>query len=126
MKAGFLAFLAVISVVGCAREQPEMSWVRTDGRSMQAEKALRPELDIALTICDGEAAKASLSGVTISGGGLAGVAASMDRYAASDTVHRGCMASRGFVLVPRSEADVVLEGFRKTVAKQPPATRGAR
>jgi hypothetical protein len=52
----------------------------------------------------GERNKANLSGVTFTGGGLSGIAAAVDRSNAADTVQRGCMAEKGYLLVPEDQA----------------------
>ena len=49
--------------------------------------------------------KANVSGVTYAGGGLAGVAAQIERQQAVGQVAEGCMAQKGYLLVPKEEAE---------------------
>jgi hypothetical protein len=57
------------------------------------------------TSCLGERNKANLSGVTFTGGGIAGMVAAQNRAHAADTVQRGCMAEKGYLLVQEDQAE---------------------
>jgi uncharacterized lipoprotein YajG len=101
-KLGIVALCAAL--VGCA-QAPKMLWVRTDGQRSAQNPVLVTQYEIDSTSCLGERNKASLSGVTVAQGGFAGLAASIDRSNAADTVQRGCMAEKGYLLVPEDQAD---------------------
>lgn len=58
------------------------------------------------TVCLGELQKANLSGVTFTGGGMAGAIAAAERANAAGAVGVGCMASKGYVQVPADQAEV--------------------
>jgi hypothetical protein len=88
---------------GCAAA-PKMLWVRADGQRANGNPALITQFELDSTSCLSERNKAALSGVTVSGGGLAGVAAQIDRSNAADTVARGCMAEKGYLQVPEDQA----------------------
>jgi len=49
--------------------------------------------------------QANLSGVAVYQGGLYGMIAMQERATAADTVARGCMAERGYELVPLERAE---------------------
>ena len=100
----FAAVAACVALAGCATA-PKMLWLRADGQRASDNPALRTQFELDGTACLGERNKASLSGVTVSGGGLAGMAAAADRSAAADTVQRGCMAEKGYLLVPEDQAE---------------------
>ncbi|WP_143029470.1 hypothetical protein [Bradyrhizobium brasilense] len=100
-----LAILALCAgLIGCAAA-PKMLWLRADGQRASDNPVLRTQFELDGTACLGERNKANLSGVTVTGGGLAGVAASIERSNAADTVQRGCMAEKGYLLVPEDQAD---------------------
>lgn len=81
-----------------------MLWLRADGQRASDNPALRTQFELDGTACLGERNKANLSGVTVTGGGLMGVAAAVERSEAADTVQRGCMAEKGYLLVPEDQA----------------------
>jgi uncharacterized lipoprotein YajG len=95
------AFCAVL--VGCAAA-PKMLWLRADGQRAIDNPSLQTQFELDSTACLGERNKASLSGVTVAGGGMAGIAAATERSAAADTVQRGCMAEKGYLLVQEDQA----------------------
>lgn len=98
-----LAASAALLLSGCA-QTPKMLWVRADGMRLAENPGLRTQFELDTTSCLGERNKAALSGVTVSGGGLAGLAAAVDRSNAADTVARGCMAEKGYLLVAEDQA----------------------
>ncbi|GLR91293.1 hypothetical protein [Bradyrhizobium iriomotense] len=89
---------------GCAAA-PKMGWIRVDGQSARENPVLQTQFEVDSTACLGERNKAALSGVTVASGGLAGAIAAADRSNAADTVARGCMAEKGYLLVREDEAD---------------------
>src|SRR5215468_5468952 len=72
--------LAVL-VAGCAAASQNMTWVRGDGQTMLGDAVLMRRFDVDRTICFGERQKAAV-----------------------DATARGCMAQRGYLLVPQNEA----------------------
>jgi hypothetical protein len=78
-------------------------YLLADGRAPGADPVLNQQFEMDRTICNGDMQKANLSGVTISGGGLAGVAAAAERGQAATQVGVGCMAAKGYVLVPQDQ-----------------------
>jgi hypothetical protein len=93
-----------LCVAGCAAA-PKMAWVRTDGQRARDNSSLATQFEIDSIACVGERNKAALSGVTFTGGGLAGMAAGIERSNAADTVARGCMAERGYLSVPEDQVE---------------------
>jgi len=100
----FLSPMIVVMIAGCAAA-PKMSWLRTDGQRMRENPTLVTQFEIDSTSCLGERNKANLSGVTVANGGLAGIVAAQERSNAADTVQRGCMAEKGYLLVPEETAE---------------------
>jgi uncharacterized lipoprotein YajG len=98
---GIVALCAALC--GCA-SQPKMLWLRADGQRALDDPSLRTQYELDSTSCLGERNKANLSGVTFTGGGLSSIAAAADRSNAADTVQRGCMAEKGYLLVPEDQA----------------------
>jgi hypothetical protein len=101
-KLGAVVLCTVLA--GCAAA-PKMMWIRADGQSARANPVLMTQAELDGTACLGERNKANLSGVTFTGGGLSGIAAAVDRSNAADTVQRGCMAEKGYLLVPEDQVD---------------------
>ncbi len=95
---------AVLMLAACAAA-PKMSWVRSDGQSIKNDPVNLQQAQMDSTICQGERDKASLSGVTVTNGGMAGIAASIERNDAAGRVATACMAQKGYVLVPEEQAD---------------------
>lgn len=93
-----------VALGGCAAA-PKMVWLRVDGQTVRENPVLQTQAEIDGTSCLGERNKAALSGVTVAGGGIAGALAAAERTNAADTVARGCMAEKGYLLVREDEAD---------------------
>jgi hypothetical protein len=106
-----------------------MAVVRTDGQSIRENPKLQQALDIDRKVCEGETQKAALSGVTIGGGSVGGLAAAIERQESAKTVMIGCMAQRGYVLVPQEQAAAALESYRQTqghnAGEAPPIVTGS-
>lgn len=118
---GALALLT--AVAGCGTPPKPSLWVRTDGQSARVHPELRTQLEVDQIACNGEMQKAALSGVTIASGGIAGAIAQGQRNAAAMDVAKGCMAEKGYVLVPEDEAAAKSAEFAAANAKlkRPPA-----
>jgi hypothetical protein len=125
MRTAFL-FVAAVIVTGCATTPPPM-FVRTDGRSINTDPVLSQQFQLDKTVCLGNREKADLSGVSVSGGGLAGAIAAENRSQAADAVFVGCMAEKGYMLTTADRADelaaenaaLAAQSHRQTVAQAP-------
>lgn len=109
-----LAILAVLA--GCGPPPVPSVFVRTDGRSIKDHPELQPEFEVARTACNGEMNKAALSGVTFAGGGIAGAIAQGQRNEAAGEVGKGCMAEKGYMLVPTDQAEERAREFARAAA----------
>ena len=91
-----------------------MAVLRVNGDRIAGNPVLEHTYRTDHAICLGERQKASLSGVTAygGGGGLAGIVANQDRSVAADQVMAGCLAQKGYVIVPEAEADAQSAQFR--------------
>ncbi len=92
--------VACLALTGCATK---MVYILADGRAPGDDPVLNQQFDMDRTVCNGETQKAGLSGVTFTGGGLAGIAAAAERDQAAGQVGQGCMAGKGYVLVRQDE-----------------------
>jgi uncharacterized lipoprotein YajG len=101
--SSIVAVAAAVLLAGCAAA-PKMLWVRADGQRSSQNPTLATQFELDSTSCLGERNKANLSGVTVASGGIYGIAAAAERSAAADTVQRGCMAEKGYLLVPEEQA----------------------
>lgn len=94
-----------------------MIWVRTDGQIGSQNPALQREFEIHRTVCVGETQKSAVGAPVIYYQGLVGaIDAAMYQNAQAAAlldIMKGCMASKGYVLVPQSEAPAIAESFRK-------------
>ena len=124
MKARFAYGALALLCVGCAT-QPKVLWIRADGQRITGNPALSQQVDIDKTICHGEASKADMSGAVIDRGGFAGAMNDVRREQEGNAVATGCMAQRGYVLVPEAQADERLaEAAAMHAAPKPKATTG--
>lgn len=120
--------LSIISLAGCAKPPPPLLWVRTDGRSAHDSPALEQQIGLDKTMCNGDAQKANLSAGTNPYGGIVPHAIEDSRrQGATNSVFEGCMASKGYALVPADNARAAAEEFaatkkeREKLAAQTPA-----
>lgn len=111
------AALLCVAVAGCTAATKTV-WIRTDGQRIASDPVNLQQAQIDRTICQGETDKASLSGVTFTGGGMAGVAAAIERDNAAGRVASGCMAAKGYVQVPEDQAETRLQEFATITAEK--------
>jgi hypothetical protein len=90
-----LCLVACLLLVACASDARNF-WSRTDGGPIMAT-----QYQSDATICRGESQKANASGVVITGGGIPGAVAAINRSEALGDVYVGCMAERGYLLRPQ-------------------------
>ena len=105
MRGGRAILLFAVLLVGCAKPQPTMVWIRLDGQRASSSSALQQQFETDKTICLGRTQQANLSGVSVYQGGIYGAIAMSERAQAVDAVARGCMAERGYELVPLEQAE---------------------
>ena len=114
LVVGF-AVIGTILLSGCAKE---MVYLRVDGQRTSTDPVLVQQFEVDRTICSGEMQKANVSGVTYSGGGMAGLAAQIERQQAVGQVAQGCMAQRGYLAVPKEEAAAKFEELAAVAAEK--------
>lgn len=93
---------AALLLTACA---PKMIFVRLDGQHVGDDPVLTQQFQIDSAVCNGEMQKANLSGVTFTGGGLAGAVAAAERSNSAMAVGAGCMAGKGYAYVKEEEAE---------------------
>ena len=106
----FLPMLIAVLISGCAdtgQDRPPMAVVRTDGQTIDNNKALRIAFTRDHMVCMAETEKAKMGVNTYRGGGYGGAVASAfadyDRDQSGEVVLRGCLAERGYVVVPKKD-----------------------
>jgi hypothetical protein len=104
---GIVALCAALCAAlgGCATAPPPMAWIRTDGKRAAGDLVLAQQFDVDRTVCLGERQKATLAGVTIANGTLGAALAAQERGNSADAVAKGCMAEKGYLMVPEAEAE---------------------
>lgn len=123
-----VALLSVAVALTACASPPHTIYLRTDGQDIAGDPVLRQQLDTDQTICQGEQQKASLGGKMLAGQGWDQVVAAANRSDAAGQVGQGCMAAKGYVLVPEDQAAakrqelaaVAAEKARREAAAAPP------
>lgn len=105
MRRVITIMMLSLLLVSCAKPQPAMVWIRLDGQRASSSPALQQQFETDKTICLGRMQQANLSGVSVYQGGFYGAIAMSQRAQAADAVARGCMAERGYELVPLDQAE---------------------
>lgn len=117
-----VATLAAVmsALTGCAtRPEVQKIWIRTDGQRGADNPALTQQFELAKTACLGTANAAGLSGTQLCRG-IADCAIQADqRTAAQVSVMEGCMADRGYMLVPADQAEAVATQNRAIATGKP-------
>jgi hypothetical protein len=105
-----------------------MVWIRTDGQRITENPAFAQKFEVDKTVCEGEMQKANLSGAQFCRGLADCIIQGQQRGSAVGIVGKGCMADRGYVLVPEDEAPSRLAEFRAASISQqaPPASKTKR
>lgn len=107
MRVGLVAALGaavMLCVVSCA-PQVKQIFIRSDGQSVHTNPALMQQGEIDRAICQGEAQKANMSGTNFCRGLADCAVAGAVRNEQMQQVGAGCMASRGYILVPEDQAE---------------------
>src|SRR5271169_289576 len=104
--------------VGCAHAPPPppLVWIRTDGQRSNAALAQQAEIDT--TICAGDSQRVNLSSLTPVetnkySWGLDNRVEAQRSQAKLDAM-KGCMAEKGYLLVPADQADAMSDQFAAT------------
>jgi hypothetical protein len=106
--------LLALGLAGCASSPPQVL-VRTDGQRGIGNPALEQQLAIDKAICLGETQKAAISSPAVYGGGLfQQIDAQIERNKATNAIATGCMAQRGYAVVPADQAQAAGEAFAAT------------
>jgi len=109
-------WLVALLATGCA-QQPRLTVVRLDGQPMLGNPVLTQQLDTDRLICQGEMQKANMSGVVIPTGGLVQqTAQEIQRDNAASQVMTGCLAQKGYIIVPEHEAEARAAQLRANAA----------
>lgn len=124
MMRRWMTLGGLLAVAGCQTANPYDGsiWVRTDGQKGSGNPVLTAQYDVDSAICVGEVQKAAVGSPVIYYQGLAGmVSAAMiadQKTAGLVDIMKGCMAQKGYVLVPLKDAEVVAAEFRRQAAEK--------
>lgn len=123
MRCHMLFFFPLSLLAACQTQAPQEQylWVRTDGRSGAADPALTAQYEIDRTVCFGEVQKSAAGAPVIYYSGLDGAISAAMLQSQYTKVYvdimKGCMAGRGYLMVPASQAAAVAESLRKNAPK---------
>lgn len=118
MRGWFIVCGALV-LAGCQTVQaPAVVWMRVDGQSGKDNPAIAQQFEIDSTICKGQVQQTNMVATPIMYGGLIGAIQQIERNTAVVDVVKGCMASRGYVLVPASEVEARAAAARAIAANQ--------
>lgn len=121
MRKIWAAVAALAFVCACA-PQIKNTWIRADGQRGMGNPALAQQFEMDKTICEGEMQKANLAGSAACYGLANCVGVAVARDQSMGVVGKGCMAQRGYVLVPEDQAEAKAAELRLIAAsQQPPA-----
>lgn len=115
----FAALGLALTLAGCQTTPTDpLVWVRTDGQRASGNPALEQQYQIDSTICLGQRQQSAANMDPVYYRGLVGaMQADMiqnQRTAGLDQVIEGCMAQRGYVHVPASQAAATAASFAST------------
>jgi hypothetical protein len=114
-----LGFALPLALAACQTTSLEQRyyWVRTDGQRASGDPKLETQFEIDRTVCLGEVQKSARGAPMIYYEGLSGaITASMMQIPQQQAlldIMKGCMAGRGYLLVPKTEAEAVAARFRQ-------------
>ena len=114
MKAPAFCVISISVLSACVSTPPPMMWMRVDGQQGKGNPALEQEFEIARTACLGDSQKANMSGVTLGGD----YSAAFARGQAASDVFKGCMAEKGYLMVPASEVQERAAAARAIAAEK--------
>lgn len=111
----FGAIILCLALASCVT-QPSVPnvWVRTDGQTIRESAALVQQYEVDRTVCEGEMQKANLSGTQFCRGVGDCMVSSIERNSSLAIVAKGCMAQKGYVLMPEDQAEAYKETARAT------------
>lgn len=109
MKFKIAMLAAVLAVAGCQTvPDEELIFVRVDGKRSGDNPSYASKFELDRTMCIGEVQRSAVGAPIIYYQGLAGaISASMlqnQQQAALIDILRGCMAGKGYMMVPQSQA----------------------
>lgn len=124
MRKNLFALFGALVLTACQTTSDEQYvFVRVDGKRLADDPSYSARFDIDKTICIGEVQRSAVGAPIIYYQGLAGaITASMvqnQQQAALVDVLKGCMAGKGYVLVPQSQATSVHAGFKANPQPMP-------
>jgi hypothetical protein len=104
--------VGLLALAGCTQTAAN-KWVRTDGQSVFASTTLTQQFEIDRTICNGEIERARMAGPIVGGTMADRISAGIEQDRSAMIIARGCMAQRGYVLVPEAEVASKQAEFRQ-------------
>lgn len=107
----------------CASTPPEqLVFIRTDGQTTAGNEALEQQGLIDRTICQGQTQQSAVGAPIVYyqgvGGAIDAAIIQNQRQGALSEVAKGCMAQKGYIQVPVSQAPDMLASFQKTAKER--------
>ncbi|MGN8150917.1 hypothetical protein ACTJK5_01450 [Agrobacterium sp. 22094] len=114
---------AMMLLSSCQTAPTNQIWLRTDGRSQVGNPHLMQQFEIDRTVCVGETQKSAVGAPVVYSDGSIGstVSAAMVTGQKSDALNdvmKGCMAQKGYVMVPKDQAPAMAAQFRNNAGKK--------
>jgi len=111
LRASGLAMSLALAACQTTSLDERYYWVRTDGQRVSGEPKLQTQFEVDRTVCLGEVQKSATGAPIIYYQGLSGaITASMmqiPQQQALVDIMKGCMAGRGYLLVPKTKAEAM-------------------
>jgi hypothetical protein len=113
MRRALFALSAGLLLAGCqtTASSENLLWLRTDGQRMSGNAALQARAHADLAYCQTQVLATGPSGIDLNAGAISSRAASDPGNAAAISAARACMGSRGYALVPESQAAATLASY---------------
>lgn len=121
LKEVVVLALGAVLLCGCVSRQPDVTyeWVRADGRDANTNSALFQQRRIDATICVGEMNKSKAEmPPAYSPNMFEQVGMEINQTRTLDAVVSGCMAEKGYLLVPADQVAATRAEFAKASGKR--------
>jgi len=124
MKAGLFAAALAAALAGCQTTPDEkFVFVRVDGKRLAENPSYGTKFELDRSVCVGDVQKSAVGAPPIYYQGLSGaisasIIANRQQSALLD-IFRGCMVSKGYAMVPESQAPAVHASFKANPQPMP-------
>lgn len=121
-KFTVLSVLCLVTGACASAPAEQLVFIRTDGQSTAGNPALEQQGLIDRTICAGQTQQSAIGAPIVYyqgiGGAIDAAVIQGQRQGALSDVARGCMAQKGYIQVPISQAPDTLASLQKTAKER--------